>query len=227
MCEKRKPVAVAIDGPSGAGKSTMARLLGKELGLVYMDTGALYRAVGYAVLSRGEDPSDEAAVEALLPSLSVSLRYEEGEQRVFVGDTDVTPFIRTPAVSMAASAVSAMPKVREALFSLQRDFAKTHSVIMDGRDIGTVVLPQAQVKIFLTASVRDRAQRRYEELRQKGEDVSFDRVLSEMIERDERDERRAAAPLRAAGDAVLVDTSGNTLEQSVALLRGIVEERLT
>ncbi|MBR5134684.1 MAG: (d)CMP kinase [Clostridia bacterium] len=219
-------VAVAIDGPSGAGKSTIARILAKELQYIYVDTGALYRAVGYTVLKLGIEPKDEEAVCAVLPSLDVSLRYQNGEQRVYVNDVDVSGDIRTPAVSQAASLVSAIPRVRQFLFALQQNMAKSNSVIMDGRDIGTVVLPNAQVKIFLTASAEDRARRRYEELIEKGQDVTYEQVLADMILRDKQDSERAAAPLKAADDAVLVDTSGNTLEESVALMRRIVEEKL-
>ncbi len=220
------PIAVAIDGPSGAGKSTIARILAKELQFIYVDTGALYRAVGYTALKCGVSIYDAQAVEALLPSLKVTLGYENGEQRVYVNEEDVTDHIRTPAVSEAASAVSAIPAVRQFLFALQQDMAKTTSVIMDGRDIGTVVLPHAQVKIFLTASAEDRAKRRFDELIAKGMTVTYDEVLSDMILRDKRDSERAAAPLKPADDAILVDTSGNTLEQSVELLRGVVEEKL-
>lgn len=222
----KTPIAVAIDGPSGAGKSTIARILAKELQFIYVDTGALYRAIGYTALQSGLRPSDAVGVQGLLDNLQVRLGYENGEQHVYVNQHDVTAFIRTPAVSEAASAVSAIPAVRAFLFSLQQDMAKTQSVIMDGRDIGTVVLPNAQVKIFLTASAEDRARRRYEELIEKGVEVTYDEVLNDMIVRDKRDSERAAAPLKAAEDAVLVDTSGNTLEQSVAQLRSIVEEKL-
>lgn len=221
------PIAVAIDGPSGAGKSTIARILAKELQFIYVDTGALYRAIGYTALCQHIDTTNTADVTALLQNLSVALGYENGEQCVYVNERDVTPFIRTPEVSIAASNVSAIPAVREFLFSLQQDMAKKQSVIMDGRDIGTVVLPDAQVKIFLTASAEDRARRRYEELLEKGQNVTFEDVLNDMILRDKNDSERAAAPLKAAEDAVLVDTSGNTLEQSVAQLRAIVEEKLT
>ena len=221
------PIAVAIDGPSGAGKSTIARILAKELQFIYVDTGALYRAVGRSVLNKGIDPKDSLLVEALLPSLKVELRYDDQqEQRVWVNGEDVTEELRTPEVSQAASTVSAIPSVRRFLFSLQQDIAKKHSVIMDGRDIGTVVLPWAKVKIFLTAGAEDRARRRYEELCNKGMDVTYEQVLADMIERDTRDSKRAAAPLKAADDAICVDTSGNTLEQSVTLLRSIVEERI-
>jgi len=223
---KNTPVAVAIDGPSGAGKSTIARILAKELQFIYVDTGALYRAVGHHVLTAGIDPVDTQAVVALLPEIEVSLRYQEGEQRVFVNGTDVSGMIRTPAVSQAASLVSAIPQVRSFLFALQQNMAKSTSVIMDGRDIGTVVLPDAKVKIFLTASAEDRARRRYEELIEKGQQVTYEQVLADMIQRDKQDSERATAPLKAADDAILVDTSGNTLEESVAVLRRIVEEKL-
>ncbi len=219
-------VAVAIDGPSGAGKSTIARILATDLGFVYVDTGALYRAVGLAMLSRGIDPHDEAAVTPLLSELQVSLGYVDGAQRVFLNGEDVSDRIRTPEVSMAASAVSALPPVRRFLFDLQQDTARRQNVIMDGRDIGTVVLPFAKVKVFLTASAEDRAQRRFEELQQKGVATTYDEVLRDMKERDHNDSHRVAAPLRPAEDAVLVDTSGNTLEQSVALLKALVKERL-
>lgn len=220
------PVCVAIDGPGGAGKSTIARRLAKALGFLYLDTGALYRAVAYAALSRGIDPADTASIEALLPQLSVKPEIHNGEQTVILNGEDIGLRIRTPAVSAAASKISAIPQVRRFLLDLQRDTAKTHSVIMDGRDIGTVVMPNAKVKIFLSADVRDRAQRRYEELRQKGESVSYEEVLRDMKERDYRDEHRDTAPLKSAEDAILVDTTGNTLEESVALMRGIVEGKL-
>ena len=226
MNQNGSPIAVAIDGPSGAGKSTIARVLAKDLQFIYVDTGALYRAVGYSALKQGVDICDNNAVEAWLPTVEVSLSYRNGEQCVFANGEDVTGLIRTPEVSQAASIVSAIPSVRRFLLALQKNMAKTQSVIMDGRDIGTVVLPDAKVKIFLTASARDRAQRRYEELIEKGMSVTYEDVLADMIERDKRDSERAAAPLKPAEDAVLVDTSGNTLEQSVALMRSIVEERL-
>ncbi len=217
-----KTVSVAIDGPSGAGKSTIARVLAKELGYLYVDTGALYRTVGYAVLQQGIDPADSAAVEALLPNITVSMRYVDGEQRVFLNGEDVSTYIRTPQVSMAASTTSAMPPVRQFLFRLQQDTARQNNVIMDGRDIGTVVLPFASVKIFLTASAEDRAQRRFLELREKGLDVTYEAVLADMKERDYNDSHRAAAPLKPAEDAVLVDTSGNTLEQSIEILKAVI-----
>ncbi|MBR2338230.1 MAG: (d)CMP kinase [Clostridia bacterium] len=217
-----KPVAIAIDGPSGAGKSTIARILASELGCLYVDTGALYRTVGYAALCRGIDVKSVTEVEPMLREITVELRHQNGVQRVWLNGEDVSDRIRTPEVSMAASAVSALPPVRQFLFHLQQDTARRQSVIMDGRDIGTVVLPFADVKIFLTASAEDRAQRRYLELQEKGVDTSYDEVLRDMKERDHNDATRAAAPLKAADDAILVDTSGNTLEQSVALLKEII-----
>lgn len=219
-------IAIAIDGPAGAGKSTLARILAKELQYIYVDTGALYRAVGYAMLQKGISPSDAGSVVPNLTDLTVSLQFVDGEQQVLLNGENVSSCIRTPEVSMAASAVSAIPEVRRFLFDLQQNMAKTHNVIMDGRDIGTVVLPWAQVKIFLSASPEARAQRRYEELLQKGQTVTFEEVLKDMIERDYNDSHRAVAPLKPADDAISVDTSGNTLEQSIELLKSIVKEKL-
>ena len=223
---KNKWIAIAIDGPSGAGKSTIAKLLAKELSYVYVDTGAMYRTVGYAALSAGIDPTDAESVVAMLPSIRVDLAYDNGVQKVLLNGDDVSDRIRTPEASMAASAVSALPPVRQFLFHLQQDMAATHNVIMDGRDIGTVVLPHAQVKIFLSASAEDRARRRYDELVAKGMDVAFEDVLADMKQRDYNDSHRAAAPLKAADDAVMVDTTGNTLEQSVELMKNLIKERL-
>lgn len=220
-------IAIAIDGPAGAGKSTIARILAKELEYIYVDTGALYRAVGYFMLEKGVAPDDADAVVPLLDGLRVSLQFQNGAQQVILNGENVSDKIRTPAVSMAASAVSAIPAVRRFLFDLQQDMAKTHNVIMDGRDIGTVVLPWAQIKIFLSASPEARAQRRFEELQLKGEKITFEEVLSDMKQRDYNDSHRAVAPLKPAEDAFLVDTSGNTLEQSVELLKSIVKERLS
>ncbi len=219
-------IAVAIDGPSGAGKSTIARLLAEELRFIYVDTGALYRSVGYMALREGVPLRDEAAMRSLLPRLHMEIRYIDGVQRVLVNGEDVSGSIRTPEVSMAASAVSSLPAVRRFLFDLQRDLAKTNNVVMDGRDIGTVVLPDAQVKIFLTASAEVRAQRRFQELREKGESVSYDEVLADMKKRDYDDSHRAAAPLKAAADAVKVDTSSMDLEQAVAAIRAVIRKAL-
>ena len=221
-----KLISIAIDGPSGAGKSTIARILAKKLGYLYVDTGALYRTVGYAVLQKGIDPKNTEEVEALLPKITVSMGYVNGEQHVFLNGEDVNDLIRTPEVSMAASATSAMPPVRRFLFRLQQDTARENSVIMDGRDIGTVVLPFASVKIFLTASAENRAQRRFLELREKGMDVVYEDVLADMKERDYNDSHRAAAPLKPADDAVLVDTSDNTLEESVEILKSVIQNVL-
>ena len=219
-------VSVAIDGPSGAGKSTIARALAGELGYLYVDTGALYRTVGYAVLQNGIDPKDAAAVEALLPQITVSMGYVDGEQRVFLNGTDVSAYIRTPEVSMAASATSALPPVRQFLFRLQQETAQKNSVIMDGRDIGTVVLPFATVKIFLTASAEVRAQRRFVELQEKGMSVTYEEVLADMKERDYNDSHRATAPLKPAEDAVLIDTSNDSLEVAVSRLKQAVLDAL-
>lgn len=222
----KKPIAIAIDGPSGAGKSTIARILAGELGCLYVDTGALYRTVGYAALGRGLDVKSAASIEPMLSEITVELRHQNGVQRVWLNGEDVSDCIRTPEVSMAASAVSALPVVRQFLFHLQQDTARRQSVIMDGRDIGTVVLPFADVKIFLTASAEDRAQRRFLELQEKGIDTSYEDVLKDMKERDHNDATRAAAPLKPADDAILVDTSGNTLEQSVHQLKTIILQAL-
>ena len=219
-------LAIAIDGPSGAGKSTIARLLAADLRFIYVDTGALYRAVGYTMLQEGIDPADAAAVEERLPELQVELRYVDGVQRVFVNDQDVSDCIRTPEVSMAASAVSALPAVRQFLLQLQRDLAASSNVIMDGRDIGTVVLPDAGLKIFLTASPEERARRRYLELQEKGADTTLEAVLEDMRQRDHNDSNRAAAPLKAAEDAVMVDTTGCSLEEAVERMKKLAKERI-
>lgn len=221
-----KFVAIAIDGPSGAGKSTIAKRLAATLGFVYVDTGAMYRTVGLATLRRGIKSEDTAAVIAALSDIDVSIAYVDGAQRVFLNGEDVSDQIRTPEVSMAASTTSAIPEVRKFLFETQQKLARENNVIMDGRDIGTVVLPSAKVKIFLSASVEDRARRRYDELKEKGMDVSFEDVLEDMKQRDYNDSHRDVAPLKPADDAVSVDTTGNTLEESVALLESIVKERL-
>ena len=219
--------AVAIDGPSGAGKSTLARALARELGFVYVDTGAIYRSVGYFARQRGMDPADAAALEALLPEVHLQMLYgEDGLQHMILNGQDVTGEIRLPEISMYASKVSAIPAVRAFLLEMQRDTARKHSVIMDGRDIGTVVLPNADVKIFLTASAEDRARRRFLELEERGTPEPYEKLLSEMRERDANDASRAAAPLRPAEDAVVLDTTGNTFEQSLALLLRTIKERL-
>ena len=220
-------INVAIDGPAGAGKSTISRRAAASLGFIYIDTGALYRTVGLHALRLGADTKDAAAVAATLTDeLHVELRFVGGEQRMFLNGEDVSDAIRTPEASLAASAVSAVPAVRAYLFDLQKQLAHENDCIMDGRDIGTVVLPDAQVKIFLTASPEARAQRRYEELIEKGMDVTFDDVLADMKQRDYNDSHRAIAPLKPADDAILLDTSGNTLEQSVELVTRTIREKM-
>ncbi len=214
-----KVINVAIDGPAGAGKSTISRKAASELGYIYIDTGALYRTVGLNALRLGADiHSDEAVIATLTDELKVELRFVDGEQRMFLGGEDVSADIRTPEASMAASRVSAVPKVREYLFDLQKELARNNNCIMDGRDIGTVVLPDADVKIFLTASPEARAERRFKELTEKGMDVNYDDVLADMIKRDYDDSHRAIAPLKQADDAVLCDTSSLTLEESIDLV---------
>ena len=218
--------AIAIDGPAGAGKSTIAKFLAKELELIYVDTGALYRAIGYYMVNNDIAIDDDAAVVAALDGVRVSLAHVDGVQRVFVNDEDVSDRIRTPQISMAASRVSAIPAVRAFLLNLQRDIAATHSVIMDGRDIGTTILPNADVKIFLTASPEARAERRYKELIEKGESVTFEDVLADMVKRDYDDAHRAASPLRKADDAIEVDTGDLTLEESIAAMKAVILENL-
>ena len=220
-------IHVAIDGPAGAGKSTISRRAAAALGYIYIDTGALYRTVGLFMLKSGvsvDAPDDIAAALALSPK--VELRFFDGEQHMFLNGTDVSSEIRTPEASMAASKVSAVPAVRAFLFDLQKQLAHENNCIMDGRDIGTVVLPDAQVKIFLTASPEARARRRYDELIEKGADVRYEDVLADMIERDYNDSHRAIAPLKPADDAILLDTSGNTLQQSVDLVISTIRQRL-
>ncbi len=218
--------AIAIDGPAGAGKSTIARKLASELGYIYVDTGALYRAIGYFCLSRGVDVEDETAVMGTIFGLRIELRFVDMEQRVFLNDVDVTAKIRTEAVSMAASAVSALPAVRTFLLDLQRDIAANNNVVMDGRDIATVILPNADVKIFLTASPEDRARRRYEQLIGKGVSADYAAVLADLQKRDYDDSHREVAPLKPADGAIFVDTTGNELETSIEILSNIVKENL-
>lgn len=220
-----KTYQIAIDGPSGAGKSTISRKVASELGILYVDTGAIYRAVGLHMLRAGVDPSDADAVAPMLSSVAVRLVYDERGQRIFLGDEDVSDLIRTPDASRAASQVSAHPVVRKFLLEMQRDIAKNSSCIMDGRDIGTVVLPDAELKIFLTADAEDRARRRMLELNERGTPQSFADVLRDMIERDERDKNRPTAPLRQAEDAILLDTTGNELQDSIDAVLKIVREK--
>jgi cytidylate kinase len=218
--------AIAIDGPAGAGKSSIARRIAGRLGYIYVDTGALYRAIGLHVLRGGADPAKEESVRPFLDGLRVSLKFVGGEQRVFLNGEDVSQEIRTAPVSRAASQVSAIPAVRAFLLSLQRDIAGENDVVMDGRDIGTVVLPNAPIKIFLTASPEERARRRYEQMRKKGMEADYSQVLQDMKLRDYSDSHREISPLVRADDALLVDTTGNTLEQSVEQLLSLILERL-
>ena len=215
-------VSVAIDGPAGAGKSTLARRLAAELGYIYVDTGAMYRAIGLYALRAGKDPKDNAAVDALLPQIELRLASIAGEQHIYLKDEDVSAAIRTEAAGMAASAVGANPAVRAFLLELQRSMAKKQDVLMDGRDIGTVVLPDADVKIFLYADVEVRAKRRELELQQRGTPKPYAEVLREMEERDYNDTHRAAAPLRAADDAIMVDTSSMDFNASLELLLDVI-----
>ena len=222
----KKTIRVAIDGPSGAGKSTLARSAAARLGYLYVDTGAIYRTIGCAAARLGIDPGDQAAVVAMLPALSISLTYgEDGLQHMALNGEDVTAEIRLPEMSRYASQVSAYPEVRAYLLEMQRQLAREHSVIMDGRDIGTVVLPDAEVKVFLTASAEERARRRMLELQQRGTPESYEDILRAIEERDWNDTHRSAAPLRQAVDAVVLDTTDLDFAQSEAALLGIIRER--
>lgn len=218
--------AIAIDGPAGAGKSTIARRLSERLGYIYVDTGALYRAVALFLLRENIDISDVNGVESALSRINIDIAFENGVQQVILCGENVSGLIRTPEVSMMASGSSALPCVRAFLLEQQRELAKTHNVIMDGRDIGTVVLPNANIKIFLTASAECRAKRRYDELLTKGEQVTFDEVLADMEKRDYQDSHRAVAPLRPASDSVTVDTSDLGLAEAVDKMEKLVRSRL-
>jgi CMP/dCMP kinase len=218
-------VSIAIDGPSGAGKSTLARQCAQQMGYIYVDTGAIYRTVALYCHQNGISSEDAAAVERALPEIRIDLTYDEtGTQRMMLNGADVSDQIRTPEISMFTSAISAIPAVRAFLLEKQRELARTHSVVMDGRDIGTVVLPDATVKVYLTAAPEARAQRRCTELRAKGMDVSFDEILKDVQERDYNDAHRAVSPLKQADDAKLLDTTCLDLEQSLNVLVQIVQE---
>ena len=224
----KKQYAVAIDGPSGAGKSTLARAAAERLGILYVDTGAIYRTIGLYVQRRGIAPKDTAAVLAAQPDIRIGMDHDaDGMQRMLLNGEDVTADIRLPEISMYASAVSAIQGVRDFLMEMQRSLARERSVIMDGRDIGTVVLPDADVKIFLYADVEVRAKRRELELRQRGTPKPYEEVLREMEERDYNDTHRAAAPLRAADDAIMVDTSSMDFDASLALLLDVIRGSVT
>ncbi len=218
--------AVALDGPAGAGKSSVAKAAAAALGFVYVDTGALYRTIGLYLLEQGVAADDPAAVEAALPKIKIDMAYGEEGQKMFLCGREVTGSIRTPEVSMAASACSAIPAVRAFLLELQRELARQNNVIMDGRDIGTVVLPEAQLKVFLTASPEERARRRAAQLEESGQKADYDKILAEIVKRDYQDSHRAAAPLKQAEDALLLDTTDLSFEASVEKLLGWVRERM-
>ena len=219
--------AIAIDGPAGAGKSTIARKVAAELSIIYVDTGAMYRAIGAYAIRKGVDTKDAESVAALLPEISLELSYsEEQGQRIFLNGEDVSTEIRLPEMGMAASNVSAIPDVRAFLFQQQRSMAKRQSVIMDGRDIGTVVLPDAEVKIFLTASPEERARRRWKEFSEKGLPDTYEEILADVIRRDEQDMNRPIAPLKQADDAVLLDSTELNFAQTVEKVKEIIKERV-
>ena len=220
------PKQIAIDGPVGAGKTTIAREAAKRLGFVYMDTGALYRAIGFYCMMHEIDSYNERAVTAALPGINLEIRLDDGEQLIFVNNADVTSRLREPAISMAASRVSSYGEVRSFLLDLQQDFAANNDIVMDGRDIGTVILPNATVKIFLWADPHERAMRRYAELIQKGLDVKFEDVLIDLERRDADDSTREHAPLKQADDAIRIDTTGNSLEDSIELVINTIKENL-
>ena len=219
-------VSVAIDGPAGAGKSTLARRLAADFGYIYVDTGAMFRTIGLYALRAGKDPKDNEAVDALLPNITLEFAFIEGEQHIYLNGEDVSAAIRTEEVGMAASAVGANPAVRAFLLEMQRDMARTQNILMDGRDIGTVVLPNATVKIFLTASPEARATRRWKEYQQKGIDTPYEDVLADVKQRDYQDTHRAAAPLKQADDAVLLDTSELNFEQSFEAMKKMITEKV-
>lgn len=218
-----KTVNIAIDGPAGAGKSTIAKMVSKKLGYIYVDTGALYRTIALYITENNIADED---IEASLEKADVSLRFIDGVQKVFLGNRDVSDLIRTPEISMAASRTSAIPAVRAYLFDTQQKIARENNVIMDGRDIGTVVLPNADVKIFLTASAEERANRRYKELLEKPDCPSYQEILDDIIKRDYQDTHRETAPLKQAGDAVLVDTTELDLEGSTAAIVKVISEKI-
>lgn len=218
-----KTINIAIDGPAGAGKSTIAKMVSADMGYIYVDTGAMYRAVALYLTENNIPDKD---IEKHISNVDVSLKFVDGVQRVYLGDRDVSELIRTPEISMAASRTSAIPAVRARLFDLQQKLACENNIIMDGRDIGTVVLPHADVKIFLTASTEERANRRFKELSEKPDCPSYEEILKDIIERDYNDMNRETAPLKQAEDAILVDTTELTLEQSAARIAEIIKERV-
>ena len=221
-----KRISIAIDGPSGAGKSTLAKMLAKEFGFIYVDTGAIYRSVGLYVLRKGISSKDAEAVTNVLGEINIEMKYENGTQLMILNGEDVSGLIRTPEVSIYASDVSAMPNVRQFLLEMQRKIARENSVIMDGRDIGTVVLPNAEIKIFLTASAEARAYRRFLELKEKGIETTYEEVLKDQKYRDENDSNRAIAPLKPAPDSIMVDTTDYNLQESAEIMKKLVEARI-
>ena len=223
---EKKTVNIAVDGPSGAGKSTLAKLIAEKYGYIYVDTGALYRSIGLYVLNKNIEPSDAEGVIACLPEISIDIKYESGEQHVYLCGDDVSGLIRTPEVSMAASAVSAIPDVRAFLLDMQRGIARTHNCVLDGRDIGTVILPNADVKIFLSATPEQRAERRLKELAEKGIESTFEEVLRDIEKRDKDDSTRAAAPLKPAEDSVPLDNSKLDRQQTLDAASAIIDAKL-
>ena len=219
-------ISIAIDGPAGAGKSTISRKASEQLGFIYVDTGALYRSIAYKLNDAGITPEQVDEIEKVLDKTLINIKFIDGEQHVIVDDIDVSNKIRTGEISMLASAFSAIPTVRAYLLGLQRRMAKENNVIMDGRDIGTVVLPDATLKIFLTADPEERADRRYKEMIEKGMEANYEEVLADIKQRDYNDSHRAVAPLKPAEDSIVVNTTGNTLEQSVEVLINVIKENI-
>lgn len=219
-------ISVAIDGPAGAGKSTIAKAVAKELGFIYFDTGSLYRSIGYYINKNDINISDLELVKQNLNNIKIEVKFINEQLCIFVNDENVTEYIRTPEMSIMAAKVAGVELIRKFLFNLQRQIAENNNVIMDGRDIGTVVLPTANVKIFLTATPEDRANRRFEQLQLKNKKIKYKDVLNDIKQRDYNDENRDISPLKKADDAILLDTTGNTLEQSISLLTKTIKERL-
>ena len=219
-------ISIALDGPAGAGKSTIAKGAAKELGYIYVDTGALYRTVGLKFIRDGYDTNLDCDIESILKTIEIDIKFIDGTQHVFLNGEDVSDEIRTPNSSMMASAVSAKPPVRAFLLEMQRKLARENNVLMDGRDIGTVVLPNATLKFFVTASVEERANRRYRELIEKGMDVKYDDIYKDIETRDYNDSHREIAPLKPADDSIIFDTTGNSLQESIEKIMRIINERL-
>ncbi len=221
-----KVFSIAIDGPSGAGKSTISKTLAAELGIMYLDTGALFRALAYAALENNVDPKSEQEVVEFLKHVALDISFENNEQQVFINQKNVTPFIRTEKISIAASDISVHPALRQYILLKERELSETESFILDGRDIGTVVLPHADVKIFLTASAEERARRRLIDLQSAGQESNYEQVLADIKKRDEQDSNRVTAPTKKADDAVLVDSSQLTLSETIAEIKEIILEKL-